>query len=597
MVLSTATHEKIREEISRYPHPRGALISALHLAREETGSLGPEIFREVGQHFGMQVSEVAEVASFYSLFNLPPARAVFQVCTNLPCCLRGARSVVRDLERRLGIRSGTASADGRFAIAEVECLGSCGTAPVVQINRNPYLELISTDYLASLLTSPEAALQARRPTPIVSTIPDGVEGYLLPPNGERRLTVDDYKRAGGYQAVVKAGQMAPKDIVALVRDAGLRGRGGAGFVVGMKWSFMPPNDGGPRYLAVNADESEPGTFKDRQIMERNPHQMLEGIMIAGMAIEATAAFIYIRGEYVDGYRTLSEAIRQAYAAGILGEHALGFTRRFDINVQPGAGAYICGEESGMLESMEGKKGQPRKRPPFPAQRGLWDRPTTVDNAETVSHVPAIVLRGAEWFKREGATNSSGHTLFGVSGHVKRPGIFELPLGVTMRDLIYKYAGGLLDEHRTIKAVIPGGISMPVLRGDQIDVKVDHESLKTVNTLLGTAGAIVMDDRTCMVRTALVVARFFEHESCGQCTQCREGTGWTFKTLARIERGEGQPQDLETLAECSNFMDGKCICALADGASWAARAFLTQFRADYEAHISAHKCPFPESFNL
>ena len=597
MLLSEATHGKIREEISHYPHARGALLTALHLARDEKGALGPEVFAEVGEIFGMRAGEVAEVASFYSLFNLPTARAVFQVCTNLPCCLRGARGIVRDLEHHLGIKSGTATPDGRFAIEEVECLGSCGTAPVVQVNRNPYLELVSPDYIASLLTSPEAALAARRPAPMISTIPDGVDGYLLPPNGDRRLTLDEYKGAGGYQAVVKAGQMAPKDIVTLVRDSGLRGRGGAGFATGLKWSFMPPNDGGPRYLAVNADESEPGTFKDRQIMERNPHVMLEGIMIAGMAIEASAAFIYIRGEYVEAFQIVRDAIRQAYAAGLLGEHASAFNRRFDIHIQQGAGAYICGEESGMLESMEGKKGQPRKRPPFPAIRGLWDRPTTVENAETCSHVPAIVLRGADWFKAEGATNSTGHTLFGVSGHVKHPGIFELRLGVKMRDLIYKYAGGLLEDGRAVKAVIPGGISMPVVHGDQIDVAVDHESLRTVKSLLGTAGLIVMDDRTCMVRVALVAARFFEHESCGQCTQCREGTGWIYKTLKRIEAGEGVPQDLQTLSDTYDFMDGKCICALADGAAWCARAFLTQFRADFEAHISEHRCPFPESFEV
>jgi NADH-quinone oxidoreductase subunit F len=333
-------------------------------------------------------------------------------------------------------------------------------------------------------------------------------------------------------------------------------------------------------------------------MERNPHLFVEGVMIASRAIEANAAFIYIRGEYVEAYDLVRGAIREAYEKGLLGENARGFGRRFDMHIQPGAGAYICGEESGMLESMEGRKGQPRKRPPFPAVRGLWNRPTTVENCETCSQVPEIVKRGADWFKAEGAPtpNSTGHTLFGVSGHVKRPGIFELRLGVKMRDLIYQHAGGL-EEGRTIKAVIPGGISMPVLRGDQIDTPVDHESLRKVNTLLGTAGVIVMDDRTCMVRVALVAARFFKHESCGQCTQCREGTGWIYQTLARLERGEGAPQDLETLAECCNFMDGKCICALADGASWSARAFFTQFRDDFEAHVTAHKCPFPESFEV
>ena len=596
MILSAATHEKIREEISHYPNARGALLFALHAARDETGALGRDLFAEIGQYFGMRAGEVAEVASFYSLFNQPTAAASIQICTGLPCCLNGARGLVREAERRLGTPAGTATPDGRFAIVEVECLGSCGTAPVVQVNRNVYLERMTPDALAAVLTSPAAAIAANPPTPEISRIPDGVEGYVLPPNGVKRLTVEEYKQAGGYDAVVKAGAMEPKDIAATVKDAGLRGRGGAGFATGLKWTFMPPPDGGPRYLAVNCDESEPGTFKDRQIMERNPHVVLEGVMIASMAIQASAAFMYIRGEYVEAYRVMRAAIREAYATGILGDHALGFNRRFDIHIQPGAGAYICGEESGMLESMEGKKGQPRKRPPFPAQRGLWQRPTTVDNCETCAQVPAIINRGAEWFKKIGMPNSSGNTLFGVSGHVMRPGIYEMPLGVKLRDLIYKFGGGLADG-RTVKAVIPGGLSMPVLRGDQIDVAVDHESLKTVNSLLGTAGAIAMDDRSCMVRAALVIARFFEHESCGQCTQCREGTGWTYRTLKRIESGDGRAEDLDTLADTFNFMDGKCICALADGASWAARAFLKQFRADYEAHIEQHKCPFPESFEV
>jgi NADH-quinone oxidoreductase subunit F len=596
MGLSAETQEKIRTEQGRFPNPRGALLAALYLARDDLGALGPEAFAELAPLFGMHANEVAEVASFYSLFNLPRAQAVIQVCTNLPCCLRGARGLVRELERRLAIKSGTATPDGRFAIAEVECLGACATAPVLQVNRNPYLENVTTEFAASLLESPEVARAAHRPAPIISRVPDGVDGYLLPRGDEKWLTLDEYRTHGGFEAVRKAGAMAPKDLVQLVRDSNLRGRGGAGFVTGLKWSFMPPRDARPRYLAVNADESEPGTFKDRQIMSRNPFLPLEGIMIAAMAMESTAAFIYIRGEYVEEFAAMSAAIRALYEARILGENALAFNRRFDITIQQGAGAYICGEESGMLESMEGRKGQPRKRPPFPAQVGLWGQPTTVDNVETLAHVPAIVVRGAQWFLGEGVNNASGHTLFGVSGHVSNPGIFELRLGVKLRDLIYKYAGGVPGD-RPIKAIIPGGVSMPVLRGDQIDVAMDHESLRAAGTLIGTGGVIVMDDRTCMVRAALVVARFFEHESCGQCTQCREGTGWTYRTLRRIENGGGVPQDLQTLADTFDFMDGKCICALADGASWAARAFLKQFRADFEAHIAERRCPFPESFEV
>lgn len=595
-MLSQPTIERIERVQTRFPNPRGALIEALHLARAETGSLSMETFTELAKLFDMQPADVAEVASFYSLLTLPPARAVLQVCTGLPCCLHGARQIIQELQRRLAIHPAAVTADGRFGIAEVECLGSCATAPVAQVNLNPYLENSTAEFIATLTTSPDTALGVRRPAPIISSIPSGTQGYLLPPNGVRCESLDDYKRNGGYETVTAAAQMEPKDLRKLVEESGLRGRGGAGFVTGRKWAFMPPKDGGPRYLAVNADESEPGTFKDRQILERNPHLLLEGILIAGHAIEANAAYIYVRGEYVDAYARVCAAIDEAYRAGIVGERTLGLNRPFDIHAQRGAGAYICGEETGMLESMEGRKGQPRKRPPFPALQGLWGRPTTVDNVETLSHLPVIVSRGASWFQQQGVANSAGHGLFGVSGCVRRPGVFELPLGVSLRDLIYEHAGGPIDG-RNIKAVIPGGVSMPILRADQIDVPMSHDALVKAGTMLGTGGVIVMDDRTCMVRVALVIARFFEHESCGQCTQCREGTGWITKLLRRLEGGDATMQDLTTISDNCFFMDGKCICALADGAAWSARALLTQFRDEFERHVTEHGCPFEESFSI
>lgn len=596
MTLSEQTIAKIHEEISHYPNPRGALISALHMARREKGSLSTEVYADLAPIFRMRVIEVAEVASFYSLFRQAPAEAVIQVCTNVPCCIRGARKIVRDLEQRLGIKAGTSTKDGRFGIQEVECLGSCSTAPVIQVNDSPYLENVTAEVVAEITSSPEAARKARRPPPMMSWIPEGVEGYLLPPDGQKWLTQADYQQNGGYQAIQQAMKMSPKDLAELVKSANLRGRGGAGFNTGMKWTFMPPKDDRPRYLAVNADESEPGTFKDREIMERNPHLFLEGIMIACHGIQADAAYIYIRGEYVDAFRIMKEAIAENYRTGVFGESARFMARRFDVHIQPGAGAYICGEESGMLESMEGKKGMPRKRPPFPAQAGLWSKPTTVDNVETLSHLRAILERGPDWFKSQGTEKAGGHTLYGISGAVKKPGIYELPYGTRLRDLIFKYAGGL-EDGRSLKAIIPGGISMPVLKPEQIDVAMDPDSVRTVGTMLGTAGVIVMDDRACPVRAALIIGKFFEHESCGQCTQCREGTGWIYKTLKRVENGEGTAQDMETIAGCCEFMDGKTICALSDASAMSTRAFIKQFRGDFEAHIHEHRCPFPESFEV
>jgi NADH-quinone oxidoreductase subunit F len=364
----------------------------------------------------------------------------------------------------------------------------------------------------------------------------------------------------------------------------------------MKWQFMPKDSLKPSHLAVNSDESEPGTFKDRQILERNPHQFLEGVSIAGRAIRALSAYIYIRGEYVVPYRILCEAIEQAYAKGFFGDNVFGTGQKFDVYVQRGGGAYICGEETGMLESIEGKKGQPRKRPPFPAASGLWGRPTTVNNVETLTHVPAILRNGADWFKAIGTEKSTGNTLFGISGHVKRPGVYELPLGTPLREIIEEHAGGLANG-RGIKAIIPGGVSMPVLTPESLDVRMDHDSLQKAGTLLGTGGVVVMDDSVCVVRAAIVISRFFSHETCGQCTQCREGTAFLYKLLKRIERGEGTAGDLETIERVCGFMEGQTICALSDAAAWAAGWFLRRFRDDFERHVREERCPFSHSFEI
>jgi NADH-quinone oxidoreductase subunit F len=422
------------------------------------------------------------------------------------------------------------------------------------------------------------------------------ERYLLPPDGAAWGALEAYREGGGYGAAERAlRELTPEQVIEEVKASGLRGRGGAGFGTGQKWSFMPkPGGPKPSYIACNADESEPGTFKDRQILERNPHLLLEGLVIAGHALGARAAYVYIRGEYIQAYRVLSRAIEEARGAGVLGERPLGVGRPFDVVPMRGAGAYICGEETGMIESAEGKKGQPRKRPPFPAVYGLWGCPTTVNNVETISHVPAIIRRGAAWFKSIGTPTSTGNTLYGVSGHVNRPGVYELPLGTLLREIIYEHAGGVRDG-RALKAIIPGGVSMPVLSAEQIDVRMDHDSLKQAGTLLGTGGIVVMDETACMVRAAIVIARFFRHETCGQCTQCREGTAWLHKLLRRVEAGEGTADDLATIDGVGGYMEGQTICALSDAAAWAATGFLRRFRAEFEAHVEERRCPLPESF--
>ena len=414
---------------------------------------------------------------------------------------------------------------------------------------------------------------------------------LLPPVGQNWSRIADYRANGGYAAAAKAlREMKPAEIVELVKASGLRGRGGAGFVAGMKWNFLPKDGRRPRYIACNADESEPGTFKDRQILELNPHKLIEGLLIAAWANSIDAAYVYMRGEYRGPFENLNAAVAEAYAAGYLGKNVLGTDMDFDIYVHRGAGAYICGEETGLLESLEGRKGQPRKRPPFPAISGLWRRPTIVNNVETMSHVPHIVTNGAEWFKKIGVEKSSGTTIFGISGDVVRPGTYELPLGTPLRELIFDYAGGI-PEGRALKAVVPGGVSMPVLTAEQaMQVNMDHEALIAAGSMLGTGGVVVLDERQCMVRAALVIARFFRHESCGQCTQCREGTGWLHKLMVSLEAGTGTPSDLEAIGEVARFMDGHTICALADAAAWGSGWFLRRFQQEFEDHVTHRGCP-------
>jgi NADH-quinone oxidoreductase subunit F len=424
-----------------------------------------------------------------------------------------------------------------------------------------------------------------------------VTGYLSEYYADDAFrTVRGYEAKGGFAGLRKALRMAPEQVTEMVKESGLRGRGGAGFGTGLKWSFMPKQTDKMKLFVCNADESEPGSFKDRLLLERAPLQVLEGILIGAWAVGARRTYVYVRGEYGLAQQRLREAVDEMRAAGFLGSAVMG-KRGFahDVIVHSGAGAYICGEETGLLESLDGKKGQPRKKPPFPAQVGAFGLPTTVNNVETFAHVPFIVDRGVEWFRGIGTERSPGSTLFGVSGHVERPGLFELPLGTPLREVL-GHAGGVRGG-RALKGVVPGGISMPILPPSDLDVPMCEEELAARGSHLGTGGVMVMDDTTCMVRVANVVTYFFRDESCGQCTQCREGTGWLHKIVSRIEAGRGTKKDLELLHEIPAMMEGKTICAFSDAAAWPVQGLLRHFLADFEAHLREQKCPFPESFEL
>ncbi len=410
-------------------------------------------------------------------------------------------------------------------------------------------------------------------------------------DNDRSHTLEAYMAAGGYRALETAVKRhAPDEIVGMVKDSELRGRGGAGFPTGLKWSFMPKEGDGPSYLICNADESEPGTFKDRLIIERDPHLLIEGTLIAAYAIRAATAFIYIRGEFVRGHKILAAALEEARAKNFIGRRLFGTEAGIDIILHRGAGSYICGEETALMDSLEGKRGYPRLKPPFPAQQGLYGCPTTVNNVETLANVPFIVERGAEWYRSIGRPKNTGPKLYCLSGHVRRPGVYELPMGVPLRELIFDHGGGLSESGRNLRAVIPGGSSVPVLTAEEIDVCMDFDSLAKAGTMLGSAGVIVMDHTVCMVKSLLNLARFYAHESCGQCTPCREGTGWLAKILQRVEEGKGTGNDLDLLLSISDRMQGNTICPLADAAAMPTRSFVTKFRDEFERHLGAGSCP-------
>lgn len=408
-------------------------------------------------------------------------------------------------------------------------------------------------------------------------------------DAERSWTLATYEAHGGYGALRTALGMQPDDVIAAVKESGLRGRGGAGFPTGMKWSFIPQDNPKPKYLVVNADESEPGTCKDIPLMMANPHTLVEGVIISSYAIRANKAFIYIRGEVVHVIRRVQAAVAEAYAAGHLGTNIHGSGYDLDVVVHAGAGAYICGEETALLEGLEGRRGQPRLRPPFPAVAGLYASPTVINNVETIASVPSIIGRGAEWFASLGTEKSAGFGIFSLSGHVRRPGQYEAPLGITLRQLL-DLAGGMRPGHQ-LKFWTPGGSSTPLLTPEHLDVPLDFEGVGAAGSMLGTRALQIFDDTVCVVRAVLRWTEFYKHESCGKCTPCREGTWWLVQTLARLERGEGQESDLDLLLDqCDNIL-GRSFCALGDGATSPISSSIKYFREEYLAHLTHGGCPF------
>jgi NADH-quinone oxidoreductase subunit F len=570
--------------LARYPVKRSALIPTLHLIQDQEGYLKTDGLEYAAKLLELTPAQVHDTASFYTMFRFrPEGRKHIDVCTNISCALNGADELIARLCSRLGIREGETTADGEWTVHRVECLAGCGGAVSCQVDGR-WVENATPADIDRILSGD----LEHRPF----AFPPSAGDTILLKNvfKENSASIDVYRQGGGYAKLKDYLQWKPDAITDAVKKANLRGRGGAGFPAGLKWSFLAKNDK-PRYLCVNADEGEPGTYKDRLLLERDPHQLIEGCIVSSYAINCRTCYIYVRGEFQEAKATLEKAIDEAYAAGYLGKNILGLGIDLEMYVHTGAGSYECGEETALLESLEGKRGQPRVKPPFPAVSGLYNCPTAVNNVETICCVPLVLERGADWFASYGVEKNGGPKLYCVSGHVRRPGIFETPSGrITVRDLVFgeKFGQGLR-EGRKLRAVIPGGSSTPVFTPDQIDVALDFDSIAKAGSMLGSAGTIVIDDSACMVWVARKLAYFYKHESCGKCSPCREGTGWLLRLLDRIEEGQGTEKDLEIIANVCDSIAGKTVCAFGDAAATPPLSTLSKFRDEYEYHVREKGC--------
>ncbi len=577
--------ERAGEILQRYEFPRAAMLPLLWLVQEHEGYIALESEAWVAGILGVPRSQVHEVVSFYTMFRPSPVgRRELRICTSLPCRLRGAGQVLERVKAQLGIVPGETTADGALTLTEVECLCACELSPMAQLDEafaGPLDDATLDEVLRAALENPEDSSPLPEPEAYISSECPVLATRLSDPSG---TWLEAYVAAGGYRGASKAlTSMSPAEVIDEVLQANLRGLGGAGFPAGRKWSFIPKDSDKPVYLVVNADEGEPGTFKDRYILERDPHALLEGMLIAAYAIGSHKAYVYIRGEYFRCAKRLQRAIDEAREQGWLGRDILGTGFDLEVVIHRGAGAYICGEETALLTSLEGGKGLPRLKPPFPAISGLFACPTIVNNVETLSCVPFILRHGAARFASIGTEHQGGTRLFCVSGHVARPGVYEAPVSITLRELIEDCALGMRKGER-LKAVIPGGISAKILTADEIDVTMDFDALAAAGTMAGSGGVIVMDETTCMVEALDAACRFFADESCGQCSPCREGTGWVHRIMTRIMAGEGRIEDLDDLLTISHDMEGMTICVFADAAAWPVQSYITKFRSEFEEFI-------------
>ena len=588
MDLSPKLSMKFEKLETSYPVKRSALIPMLMYAQDEFGYISDEMIAEIARRLDLNNVQVEETLAYYSMLRRKPmGRYHVQVCTNVACMLKGGYKVLERAKKRLEIGHKETTQDGVFSLEEVECIGACTGAPAMQVNYDFYENVtpLKFDRIIEELDAGKHPV----PEPVTSGALHDRHVLETPLISQRWGTKDSrkldvYVKQAGYKALEKAlKEMTPESIIEEVKKSNLRGRGGAGFPTGMKWSFVPKDSPKARYVICNADESEPGSCKDRPLMEMDPHQLIEGMVIAARAINSHQGFIYIRGEYRYVLDIVDAAIAEAYAAGYLGKNILGTGFDFDLLTHTDAGAYECGEESALMESLEGKRGYPRIKPPFPAVVGLYGCPTIINNVETLSAVPSVIREGGEAYANRGTPKNGGTRMLCVSGHVRKPGVYEVPLGMNMKKFLYEVAGGI-SEGKKLKAVIPGGSSCPLLTAEEIDIPMDYDALAKAGSMLGSGGMVVMDEDTCMVDMARRIMHFYAHESCGWCIPCREGTAWLRKTLERFHAGLGRYEDIDLIADLAKNMLGRTFCPLGDAAAMPTISIMQKWRGEFEDHL-------------
>jgi NADH-quinone oxidoreductase subunit F len=594
--LSPEQISAIQETVSRYKAVKGGLQPALHTVQGICGNWLPmEALKLISEGMDIPYAYLYGVMSFYTMFSpTPRGKYIIRMCESPPCHILGADNLLEVLKAELGLKAGETTSDGLFTLEHTACLGVCEVSPAMQINEVVFGRLtperiknIISDYRNGKTV--DYRTLPRTTNPLIDYVSSGDELVLLA-NVDQidPLSLDAYLERGGYEGLKKALSLTQAEVVDTVKNSGLRGRGGAGFPTGLKWSFTLPNPNTPKYIVCNADEGEPGTIKDRYIMEGDPHRVLEGMAIAGYAVGASYGYIYVRGEYYLSMYRLNQAIAAAEARGLLGDNIQDTGFSFHIQVQTGGGSYVCGEETALIESIEGKRGNPRVKPPFPGVVGVWGKPTIVNNVESLASVPGIVVNGSEWYKSKGTADAAGTKIFQVVGQVKNPGIAEANCGMTVRELIDKYGGGVKDG-RKFKTCQTGGSSFGFFKDEHLDTPMEYMAMAKAEGALGSGTMLVMDDTTCVIDVVKSILYFFQHESCGFCLPCRRGTRVLYELISKVAAGKGTEADLDRMISISQIMVDSSNCALGMSPYFFIKTTIERFRDEYDAHLAGN-CP-------